>query len=66
MSSIIFEEPGTIYGSWKVISYDKVDKKHNAMFLCECTECGNIYSVRGFTLRNGHSKHCVRCNKKWR
>ena len=64
MSKFIKEKEGQRYGYWRVIGFYGFDNRHNAMWLCKCEMCGNIYPVRGFTLRNGKSHHCRSCNGK--
>ena len=62
--NIIQEKENTKYGFWTVLEFDRVDEHHDARWLCRCELCGEIHSVRGFTLRNGKSTHCRFCNRK--
>lgn len=64
MGKMIQEKPGNRYNWWTVLSFDKVDSHRDARFWCRCELCGNHYSVKGYTLRNGTSTKCVQCAKK--
>lgn len=66
MSSFIDEKPGTIYVHWKVLRFHKIDSHGDARWWCRCLMCNKIYSVRGYTLRNGQSTKCRRCADKER
>ena len=64
MSAFVKEQSGKKYGYWRVVSFHKIDPHGDARWWCKCESCGHIYSVRGFSLRNGSTKHCRHCNKK--
>ena len=48
--------PGTVFGKLKTIKLDRVYKEV-AYWFCEC-KCGRTVSVRGSSLRDGHSTSC--------
>lgn len=60
-NSNIIDLSGKIYGKLKVISFDHVEKRYGAYWLCEC-ECGNSIIVRSNDLRTGNTKSCG-CDK---
>ena len=66
MGKIIYEPKDKMFGMWKIIRFSYVDSHHDAGFLCECTNCGEIYLVRGFALRNGKTNKCKSCAAKMR
>ena len=47
---------GQVFGRWTVLKRGE-NQNGTAMWLCKC-ECGNINTVQGGHLRNGHSKSC--------
>ena len=49
-------EIGNKYGKLTVLQQDNT-KSNGVYWICEC-ECGNIVSVLGARLRNGHTKSC--------
>lgn len=61
---MINEKPGTRYGDWMILKFDKIDSHRDARFLCRCTLCDHVYSVKGYTLRNGASTKCRECYLK--
>jgi len=61
---MINERPGKTYGNWTVLKFDKVDLYGDARWFCRCEICGEIRSVKGYTLRNGTSTKCRRCADK--
>lgn len=61
MSAFINEKLSNQYGFWRVLKFHKIDTHHDARWKCKCTLCGNIYSVKGYTLRNGQSTKCKHC-----
>lgn len=58
----INEEPGTIYGNWKVLKRDETPAKtfpdKSVHWLCKCLLCGTVKSVSGRNLRTGNSVSC--------
>ena len=48
---------GQIFGQLMVLERDYTKKKSNAYWYCKC-KCGNITSVRGIDLKNGHTQSC--------
>lgn len=66
MKLIIIEKPDERHGFWNVISFDKIDSHGDARWWCKCSLCGDKYSVRGFTLRNGQSTKCRNCARRMR
>lgn len=64
--NIIYEETGKRYGNWNVLEFHKIDKHRDARYWCQCEICGEIYSVKGYTLRNGQSTKCRPCAKRMR
>ena len=48
---------GKKFGFLTVIDLDHVNKNHATYWLCEC-DCGNMITVRGSNLKNGHTKSC--------
>lgn len=48
---------GQIFGQLMVLERDYTKKKSNAYWYCKC-KCGNIVSVRGIDLKNGHTQSC--------
>lgn len=50
-------EIGNRYGRLLVIEEAGKNKQRHALWKCQC-ECGNIITVRGADLRNGHTKSC--------
>ena len=61
---IIYEKPGAKYGNWTVIKFHKIDSHGDARWWCKCNMCGEIFSVRGFSLRNGKSTKWYQCSRK--
>ena len=61
---MIQEKIGNRYGNWTVLEFHKIDKHHDARWFCKCNGCGEIYSVRGYTLRNGQSTQCEHCARR--
>ena len=55
---------GTSFGNLTVIEYAGIDKYHNNQWKCKCT-CGNECVVKGYLLRNSHTKSCG-CLRKTR
>lgn len=53
---------GQTFGKLKVINQGSPDIHGNVNWLCLC-ECGNEVSVRGYSLKSGHTKSCG-CYKK--
>lgn len=62
----IDEKLGARYDNWTVLEFHKIDNHNDARWFCKCELCGDIYSVRGFTLRNGQSTKCKRCARRRR
>lgn len=56
MSKVI-DETGKIYGRLKVLRRNGSNSQGRALWECQC-ECGNIITVNGVELRNGHTKSC--------
>lgn len=50
-------EIGNIYGYLTVIAEGPRSKDNRATWICQC-KCGNITTVTGKSLRNGHTKSC--------
>ena len=48
---------GQKFNRLTVLEKDTAKKSKNACWICQC-ECGNIVSVQGVHLRNGHTKSC--------
>ena len=42
----------------KVLSRDGSDEQQIAMWKCLCKNCGNIFSIRGSSIRAGYTKSC--------
>lgn len=61
MSAFIEEKPNTKYGHWVVIGFDKIDSHGDARWFCECTSCGQVYSVKGYKLRTNRTRQCRKC-----
>lgn len=55
---------GKIYGKLQVISEINKPEKSEALWLCKCA-CGNYTQVRGYYLRNGHTKTCGHCPEQY-
>lgn len=66
MGALIKENAGRKYGFWEVLGPDGIDSHADARWKCRCLLCGEVYSVRGFTLRNGTSHCCKSCANKMR
>lgn len=66
MGAFILEKAGKKYGHWRVHSFHQMDSHGDARWWCKCELCGNLYSVRGFSLRNGRSTRCIHCKHKGR
>lgn len=66
MSAFIDEKPGARYNNWCVLKFHKIDNHHDARWFCRCELCGDVYSVKGYTLRNGQSTKCSICATKRR
>lgn len=64
MGVFINEKPGARYGYWMVLKYHRIDEHSDARWWCKCELCGDIYSVRGFQLRNNKSTKCWNCSKR--
>lgn len=64
MKKIIQEKSNEHYCFWTVLSFHKIDKHGDARWFCRCEICGDIYSVKGFTLRNGQSTKCKKCARR--
>lgn len=61
MGAFLVEKPNARYGDWTVLSFHKIDSHSDARWWCRCQLCGHVYSVKGYTLRNGHSTKCAPC-----
>ena len=48
---------GQKFGRLTVLGFDKQDNYRQYMWLCKC-DCGNIVSVRGYSLRSGNTQSC--------
>lgn len=66
MRKVILEPKGKLYGEWEVLQFHLVDSHNDARWFCKCRLCGEIYSVRGFALRNGSTHCCIQCARKRR
>lgn len=58
---------GDRYENWIVLGPDPIAKRRSRdaiRYLCLCTGCNVIYSVRGSDLRTGGSTKCKRCATK--
>lgn len=66
MRTKIEEKAGKCHGNWIVLKFDRIDEHDDARWWCQCALCGDIYSVKGYTLRNGHSTKCLPCAKRMR
>ena len=64
MSAFIKEKVNSHYGNWTVLKFHKIDNHSDARWWCKCELCERIYSVRGFTLRNGQSTKCKKCVRR--
>lgn len=53
----VVNEVGNKYGNLTVIEEDGRTKQRSVVWKCQC-DCGNIISVRGSDLRNGHTQSC--------
>jgi len=49
------DETGNVYGKLTVVEF--ADTRREILWLCRC-ECGKTATVRGSSLRNGHTKSC--------
>lgn len=60
-------EKGSRIGFWELIEKDeeKSKKSHNSYWKCKCHLCGNIYSVRASSLKNGKTKKCGICSRSY-
>jgi hypothetical protein len=56
MSKVI-DITGQRFGKLTVLAFDKQDKFRQYMWFCKC-DCGNIVSVRGYSLRSGNTQSC--------
>lgn len=63
---LIKEKPNTKYGNWVVLKFHKISPHGDARWFCKCELCSNVYSVDGFTLRNGRSTKCKCCARRLR
>lgn len=61
MRPFIREKKGAKYGEWRVIKFHRIDGHGDARWWCKCNLCGEVYSVRGFALRNGTTRKCKPC-----
>ncbi len=48
---------GKKYNHLTVLEYVGVDKRHQALYKCQC-DCGNIKIIRGAKIKNGEIKSC--------
>lgn len=48
---------GQRFGRLLVLGFDKKDRFRQFMWLCKC-DCGNVVSVRGYSLRSGNTQSC--------
>src|SRR5262245_11718318 len=55
------DETGKKYGLLHVLGLDSKRYKTAARWLCLCKGCGDVRSVVGSDLRNGHSTSCRNC-----
>lgn len=51
---------GDIFGDWKVLKFDCVDKVRARRYICEC-KCGVQRSLKAAELANGRTKRCRKC-----
>lgn len=56
MSKVI-DITGQKFGRLAVLGFDKKDDFRQYMWLCKC-DCGNVVSVRGYSLRSGNTQSC--------
>lgn len=56
MSKVI-DITGQRFGRLTVIGFDKQDEFRQYMWLCKC-DCGNVVSIRGYSLRSGNTQSC--------
>lgn len=61
MGPLIKEKAGAQYGNWTVIKFHMIDGHGDARRWCKCGLCGDVYSVRGFALRNRTTSKCKPC-----
>lgn len=56
---------GQEFGFWRVVEKDveKSKQARQGYWICECSLCGTIASVRGTALRSGQSTKCEECNR---
>ena len=66
IKNLIVEKSGARYGNWTILNFHKIDSHHDARYWCRCELCGEIYSVKAFTLRNGRSTKCSACARERR
>lgn len=57
---------GQMFGSWKVLGICEnrpyhLAKQASAYWYCECTDCGNIYTIRSDSLTCRNSHRCRKC-----
>ena len=55
---------GQKFGFWEVLEKDELlsKEKHQSYWLCKCSLCNQITSVRGSALTSGRSTKCYACN----
>ena len=61
MRTVIQEKINSRYGSWTVLKFHRIDWHGDARWWCRCELCKEVYSVRGFSLRNGTTTMCKPC-----
>lgn len=58
----ILDITGERFGGLRVLCFDKI-RKRKAYWICEC-DCGNVSSIRGDGMKNGHTSCCFVCGRK--
>ena len=66
--SVIFEmrrKPleGRHFGKWEVLAYEGCFNHKKMRYLCRCTNCGSIKSIRADKLKSGKTTQCAECRR---
>ena len=66
--SVIFEmrrKPleGRNFGKWEVLAYEGCFNHKKMRYLCRCTNCGSIKSIRADKLKSGKTTQCAECRR---
>lgn len=54
---------GQRFGKWIVISFEGCFNHKKSRYICLCTGCGNMHSIRADKLKAGKTLQCADCRR---